>query len=68
MVNNRDEKIKAMKLICEKYTPSKMDYFHIAIKSGLDKTNVYEIKIEELTAKRKKYDVNNEEMKWERME
>ena len=68
LIEDRDEKIKAMKLICVKYTPSKMDYFDIAIKAGLDKTNVYAISIEELTAKRKKYDVNNEEMKWERME
>ena len=68
IVDERDEKVKVMKLICEKYTPSKMDYFNIAIKSGLDKTNVYSIDIEELTAKRKKYDINNEEMKWERME
>ena len=67
IVEARDEKIKALKLICEKYTPDKMDYFDIAIKSGIDKTNVYSIRIEQLTAKRKKYDANNEEMKWERM-
>lgn len=67
-VEDRDEKIQALKLICEKYTPSKMNYFPIAIKSGLDKTNIYSIHIEELTAKRKKYDLNHEEMKWERME
>ena len=67
-VEDRDEKVKALKLICEKYTPDKMDYFPIAIKAGLDKVNIYRIKIEEITSKRKKYDVNHEEMKWERME
>lgn len=67
LVEDREQKIKALKLICEKYTPEKMDYFPIAIKAGLDKTNIYSIGIGEVTAKRKKYDVNNEEMKWERM-
>lgn len=66
-VEDRDKKIHVLKLICEKYTPSKMEYFPIAIKSGLDKTNVYSIHIEEITSKRKKYDVNHQEMKWERM-
>lgn len=67
-VEGRDEKIKALRLICEKYTPDKMDYFPIAIKAGLEKVNIYSVKIKNITAKRKKYDENNEEMKWERME
>ena len=68
LVEDREEKIRALKLICEKYTPDKMDYFPIAIKAGMDKTNIYSVEIKEVTAKRKKYDMNNEEMKWERME
>ncbi len=68
LVEDRDQKIHALKLICEKYTPDKMDYFPIAIKSGLDKTNIYTINIDKITAKRKKYDIDNQEMKWERME
>lgn len=68
LVEDEEEKIKAMKLICEKYTPTKMDYFNIAIKAGLKKANVYGIEIEEITAKRKKYDTHGEEMKWGRME
>lgn len=68
LVENREEKIKAMKVICEKYTPTKMDYFSIAIESGLSRTNVYAIDIEEITAKRKKYDKSGKEMKWGRME
>ncbi len=67
LVEDKEEKIKAMKLICEKYTPTKMDYFNLAIKAGLKKTNVYSIEIEEIKAKRKKYDINGEEMKWGRM-
>ena len=68
LVEDEEEKIKAMRLICEKYTSTKMDYFDIAVKSGLKRTNIYEVEIEEITAKRKKYDKNGEEMKWGRME
>ena len=68
LVDDENEKIKAMGLICEKYTPTKMDYFPIAIKAGLGRTNVYSIEIEEITAKRKKYDICGEEMKWGRID
>lgn len=67
LIEDEGEKIKAMKLICEKYTPSKMQYFDMAIKAGLNKTNVYRVDIEEITGKRKKYDRAGKEMKWERM-
>ena len=43
-----------------------MDYFNMAIKAGLKRTNVYKIEIEEIKAKRKKYDESGEEMKWRR--
>lgn len=68
LVEDEDEKIKAMRLICEKYTKSKMEYFDMAIKAGLKRTNVYRVEIEEISGKRKKYDINGEEMKWGRME
>lgn len=68
LVDEEDEKIRAMRLICEKYTPTKMDYFDTAIKKGLGRTNVYSVEIEEITSKRKKYDSKGEEMKWARME
>lgn len=67
-VEEEEEKLRAMKLICEKYTPSKMKYFNTAIKAGLARTNVYSIEIESITAKRKKYDPSGVEMKWARME
>ncbi|MEW8974310.1 MAG: pyridoxamine 5'-phosphate oxidase family protein [Tissierellaceae bacterium] len=68
LIDDREEKINAMKVICEKYTPIKMEYFSTAIESGLSRTNVYAIDIEEITAKRKKYDRDGKEMKWGRME
>lgn len=68
IVDEDREKIQAMRAVCEKYTPDKMKYFGTAIQAGISRTNVYQVKIEELTAKRKKYDDAGVEMKWERME
>lgn len=66
-VEDETTKILAMRTICEKYTPDKMKYFNSAIKAGLHRTNVYQIKIDNLTSKRKKYDDQGVEMKWGRM-
>ena len=68
LVEDEEERIKVLDLVCQKYTPSKMDYFNMAIKSGLKRTNVYKIEIEEITSKRKRYDKDGQEMKWGRME
>ncbi len=68
LVEDREEKIKAMKLVCQKYTPTKMEYFHTAIEAGLGRANVYSVEIDTITAKRKKYDLEGKEMKWARME
>ena len=68
LVEEQAEKIKALKLICEKLTPDKMDYFYAAIKLALNNTNVYKIEIKEVTAKRKKYDIHGIEMKEGSME
>ncbi|WP_313340444.1 pyridoxamine 5'-phosphate oxidase family protein [Sedimentibacter sp.] len=68
LVEDEEEKLKSIKLICEKFTPSKMDFFNLAIESGLQIVNMYKIEIHEITAKRKKYDMHGEEMKWGRME
>ena len=64
-VLDTDEKIHALKLICRKYTPDKMAYFQHAIKSGEKYTRVYRITMDEVMAKRKKYDSEGNEMKWE---
>lgn len=68
MVEDEEERIKAMRLICEKYTPTKMEYFEMAIKAGLKRANIYKIPIEEIRAKRKRYDKQGKEMKYGRME
>ena len=67
LVDDEEEKIAAMRLICEKYTPSKMDYFDRAITAGLSRTNVYRVEMVEVWGKRKKYDEGGVEMKYGRM-
>ena len=67
-VTDIQEKIKALRLICEKYTPDNMENFEDAITKSLDRTAVWKIRIENLTGKRKKYDKSGEEMKFGRME
>lgn len=68
LVENSDEATEALRLLCEKYTPSKMDYFDLAAESGLPRTNVYRVEISNISAKRKKFDSSGEEMKWGRKE
>lgn len=67
-VTDIQEKIRALRLICEKYTPANMKNFDDAIAKSLDRTAVWKIRIENLTGKRKKYDKSGEEMKFGRME
>ncbi|SMB79405.1 hypothetical protein SAMN00017405_0755 [Desulfonispora thiosulfatigenes DSM 11270] len=64
---NKEEKIKALRLICQKYTPNYMDYFSYAIESSLNHTLVYRLDIEKISGKRKRFDEHGEEMKWGRM-
>nr|WP_300003390.1 pyridoxamine 5'-phosphate oxidase family protein [Tissierella sp.] len=68
IIEDEEEKIYAMKLICEKYTPSKMEYFSAAIGAGISRTRVYKIEIQDISAKRKKYDEKGVEMKWGRID
>lgn len=66
LVSEKEEKVEAMRLICEKYTPDKMEYFDLAIETSYDRINVYRVVAERITAKRKKYDDSGVEMKWQR--
>ena len=61
------EKIHALKAIARKFTPRWMQYFPQAIESGLAATAVYAVDIQEITAKRKKFDAAGQEMKNQRM-
>lgn len=68
IIEDREEKIRGLKLIAEKYTPWNMPYFEAAVEASLKVTCVLRIEITAVTGKRKKYDKDGVEMKWGRME
>lgn len=49
-----EEKIFALRIICEKFAPSNMDNFQKAINASLNRTKIYKIKIVSITGKAKK--------------
>ena len=52
-VTDEAEKIRALRLLCEKYTPQNMDHFDRAIQASLHRTGVYKAKIFSITGKAK---------------
>ena len=50
---DKEEKIAALRVICEKYTSSNMSDFDNAIERSLDRTAVWKISIDEITGKAK---------------
>jgi len=50
-VTDRDEKIRALNLICKRYTPGNMAAFDEAIGRQLDVTAVWKIHIDEISGK-----------------
>lgn len=67
-VMDDEGKRRALEVICLKYAPDKMALFDMAASSGMKQTNIYRVAIEQITAKRKKYDTDGKEMKWGRVE
>ena len=53
-ITDRDEKIRALRLISERYTPDNMPAFDEAIRVSLDVTAVWKIHINGISGKRKK--------------
>jgi nitroimidazol reductase NimA-like FMN-containing flavoprotein (pyridoxamine 5'-phosphate oxidase superfamily) len=69
VVTDRTEKIEALRLICQRFLPHHMDAFDAAIERSLERTAVVKITLTEPpTGKRKQYDKQGEEMKWQRTE
>ena len=69
IVIDREEKIEALRAICQRFLPKHMDAFDAAISRSLECTAVVKISITAPpTGKRKQYDKEGEEMKWQRME
>lgn len=52
-ITDQSQKVKALELLCRKYTPDYMDYFKIAAYGSLGRTSIYELKIQCLSAKAK---------------
>lgn len=48
-----DEMLHGLKLICQKYTPSFLQWFEKAAKASMDVVSVYRIDIEDITGKSK---------------
>jgi nitroimidazol reductase NimA-like FMN-containing flavoprotein (pyridoxamine 5'-phosphate oxidase superfamily) len=68
LVTGRDEQIKGLRAISERFLPNHMDAFDEAVERSLSHTFVYRITLTEPpTGKRKQYDANGDEMKYGRM-
>ena len=69
VVTDKDEKIEALRAICLRFLPHHMDAFDDAIARSLERTAVVKITLTAPpTGKRKQYDKQGEELKWQRME
>ena len=44
-VTDENEKVRALRLLCEKYTPQNMNNFDSAVEASLPRTGVYRIKL-----------------------
>ena len=60
------EKIRALRLLCQRHTPANMHNFDAAVSKSLARTAVWKVAIREITGKRKKYDGEGREMKFGR--
>lgn len=56
----------ALEAVCAKYVPDMMEFFELALNSAYSTTKVFAVDIEEIKAKRKKFDDNKEELKWQK--
>lgn len=69
IVEDDEEKIHALKLICERFLPMHMDAFEQSVARSISRTIVVKVTLSEPpTGKRKEYDKNGDEMKYGRME
>lgn len=68
LVSDDVEKRHALRLICHRFLPRHMDAFDTAVAHSLDRTAVVRIRLTApAVGKRKQYDANGNEMKWQRM-
>jgi hypothetical protein len=69
LVTDRDEQIRGLKAVSERFLPNHMDAFDAAVERSLSRTAVYRITLSEpAVGKRKQYDANGDELKYGRLE
>ena len=69
VVTDEEEKIEALRAICLRFLPKHIDALEASIARSLSRTAVVKITLTAPpTGKRKQYDKQGEEMKWQRME
>ncbi|MBM6828818.1 pyridoxamine 5'-phosphate oxidase family protein [Anaerotignum lactatifermentans] len=68
MVEDDEEKVHGLRLLCQRFCPENMAEFDVSIARSLKRTAVIRVDISSVTGKRKKYDKEGKEMKWGRME
>ena len=69
LITGREEKVEALRVICQRFLPKHMVAFNASIARSLERTAVVRITLTEPPiGKRKQYDQHGEEMKWGRME
>lgn len=69
LVTDDDEKVEALRLICNRFLPQHMDAFDESVRRSLHRTAVVRITLSEPpVGKRKQYDSSGEELKWGRVE
>lgn len=69
IVEDEVERVEAMRAICQRYLPQHMAAFDAAVERSMSHTTIVRIKLTEPpVGKRKQYDSQGKEMKWQRME
>ncbi len=62
-ITDRARKVEVLRALCLRYTPAYMDHFDQAVARSIDRTDVWEVPIETLAGKQKKYDEEGREIK-----
>lgn len=69
IVESREEKVEALRIISQRFLPAHMDAFDDAVARSIDRTAVVRITLAQPpVGKRKQYDRSGQEMKYGRME
>lgn len=62
LVTEYEEKIEALRIICERYVPTYMHAFDSEINRSIKRTAVYRVDVESITGKRKKLDATSKDI------